>query len=79
MGLGFGLRIPKIKLPRFALPEIRIPKIAGREAGGAGLNEKGIFGSAAKEQAEAMAADQMRTLAALHDPTWLPVARTLSP
>nr|WP_244116335.1 hypothetical protein [Burkholderia cepacia] len=36
VGIGFGLRVPKIKLPRFSLPEIKIPKIAGREVGGAG-------------------------------------------
>ncbi|MCA3935405.1 hypothetical protein, partial [Burkholderia sp.] len=36
VGIGFGLRLPKIKLPRFSLPEIKIPKIAGREVGGAG-------------------------------------------
>jgi hypothetical protein len=36
VGLGFGLRVPKIKLPRFSLPELKIPKIAGHEVGGAG-------------------------------------------
>ncbi|WP_407973302.1 hypothetical protein ACJ51O_36200 (plasmid) [Burkholderia pyrrocinia] len=36
VGIGFGLRVPKIKLPRFSVPEIKIPKIAGHEVGGAG-------------------------------------------
>ncbi|VWC53069.1 hypothetical protein BLA23254_08101 [Burkholderia lata] len=36
VGIGFGLRLPKIKPPRFSLPEIKIPKIAGREVEGAG-------------------------------------------
>lgn len=35
VGIGFGLRVPKIKLPQFSLPEIKIPKIARHEVGGA--------------------------------------------
>jgi hypothetical protein len=36
VGLGIGLKIPKIKLPKMTLPEIKLPKVAGREVGGAG-------------------------------------------
>ncbi|WP_431820156.1 hypothetical protein [Burkholderia sp. F1] len=39
VGIGGGIRLSKIKVPKFALPDIKMPKIAGREMGGAGSLE----------------------------------------
>ncbi|KVG13257.1 hypothetical protein [Burkholderia thailandensis] len=36
VGIGAGLKIPKIKLPRFSTPEIKLPPIRGRSVGAAG-------------------------------------------
>ena len=36
VGLGVGLKLPRVKLPKFTIPEIKVPKLAGRNVGGAG-------------------------------------------
>lgn len=35
-GIGLGLKIPKIKLPKFSTPEIKLPPIRGRSVGAGG-------------------------------------------
>jgi hypothetical protein len=39
LGMGGGIRLSKIKVPKFALPDVKVPRIAGREMGGAGSLE----------------------------------------